>query len=143
MVQHLRFPLCPAQTPDKEGCQVFAEIMLTLLLLSSVCAVGLAIVAMEYMENITAREASFMKYGVCIQIWSFMVLCLLRLQYQSYDVFLDLMPVLTLIGAGVFMLGAISVVKAMVKARTVFAALAFGIQVCVVSFLVITTCMVP
>ena len=122
---------------------MIAEIMLTLLLLSSVCAVGLAIVAMEYMENITAREASFMKYGVCIQVWSFMLLCVMRLHYPHSDVLLDLMPVLALIGAGVFMLGAISVVKAMAQARTVFAALAIGIQVCVVSFLIITTCMVP
>ena len=54
-----------------------------------------------------------------------------------------MMPVFTLIGAGVFMLGAISVTKAMQRAKAVFALLAVGIQICVVTFLAITTYLVP
>ncbi|HYF51162.1 MAG TPA: hypothetical protein VEJ63_17235 [Planctomycetota bacterium] len=120
-----------------------AELMLTLLLISSVCAAGMAIVALEYMENVTARESSLMKYGVCIQIWSFMVLCVLHFEFPTQDFFIHLMPVFTLIGAGVFMLGAISVTKAMERAKAMFAALAAGIQVCVITFLAVTTYLVP
>src|SRR5689334_19112296 len=101
-----------------------AELMLTLLLISSVCAAGMAIVALEYMENVTAREASLMKYGICMQIWSFMILCVLHFEFPSQEMIMNLMPVMTLAGAGVFMLGAISVTKAMEKAKAIFAALA-------------------
>jgi hypothetical protein len=120
-----------------------AELMLTLLLVSSVCAAGMAIVALEYMENVTAREASLMKYGICMQIWSFMILCVLHFEFPSQEMFMNLMPVMTLAGAGIFMLGAISVTKAMEKAKAVFAALAAGIQVCVVTFLGVTSYLVP
>ena len=120
-----------------------AELMLTLLLVSSVCAAGMAIVALEYMENVTAREASLMKYGICIQIWSFMILCVLHFEFPSQEMFMNLMPVMTLVGAGIFMLGAISVTKAMAKAKAVFAALAVGIQGCVITFLGVTSYLVP
>jgi len=117
--------------------------MLTLLLISSVCAAGMAIVALEYMENVTAREASLMKYGICIQIWSFMILCLFHFEFPAQELFIQMMPVFTLIGGGIFMLGAISVTKAMQRAKAVFAALAAGIQVCVITFLAVTTYLVP
>ena len=120
-----------------------AEVLLTLLLISSVCAAGLAIVALEYLENVTARESSLMKYGICIQIWSFMVLCVLHFEFQNDDIFLHLMPMFTLIGAGIFMLGAISVAKSMPRAKATFAVLAAGIQACVVTFLGITAYLVP
>jgi hypothetical protein len=122
--------------------RVFPEILLTLLLISSICAVGLGIVAMEYMEDVQAREAAYMKYGVCIQIWGFLALCLLHFQYGG-DIFLHLMPMFALMGAGVFMLGAVSVLKAMPKARVAFGVLVCGIQLCVVTFLAITACLVP
>jgi hypothetical protein len=54
----------------------------------------MAIVAIEYMEHIAARESVFMKYGVCIQMFGFVALCLLRLQYQNIDLLLDFMPML-------------------------------------------------
>jgi len=116
--------------------------MLTLLLISSVCAVGLGIVAMEYLEDVEAREASFMKYGVCVQVWGFLALCLMYFEY-SMEVFLHLMPMFALIGAGIFMLGAVSVLRAMPKAKITFGVLAVGIQACVVSFLAITTSLLP
>jgi hypothetical protein len=121
---------------------VFSELMLSLLLISSICAVGLGIVAMEYLEDVQAREAGYMKYGVCIQIWGFLALCFLHFQYGG-DIFLHLMPMFALIGAGIFMLGAVSVVKAMKRARMAFGVLAVGIQLCVVTFLAITACLVP
>ena len=118
------------------------EVMLTLLLISSICAVGLGIVAMEYMEDVHANEAPYMKYGVCVQIWGFLALCLLYFEY-GFEIYLHLMPMFALIGGGVFMLGALSVIKAMPRARWPFGILAVGIQICVITFLAITSCLVP
>ncbi len=120
-----------------------SDIMLSLLLFSSICGIGLAIIAVEYLDNVNAREASLMKYGVCIQIWGFMALCVLRIEYQQVDMLIFMMPMLGLVGAGIFMLGAISVAKAMAQSRLIFATLAFGIQMCVVAFLVISASLVP
>jgi len=111
--------------------------------MSSVSAPALAIIAMEHMEDLVVRDATFMKYGVYLQIAGFLTLCLLHLVWQSQEMFLAFVPACSLIGAGLFMLGVVSVVKAMHKARTAFVVLAIGVQSCVVCFLAITTCMVP
>lgn len=121
---------------------MISEVILALLLISSVCAVGLGIVAMEYLDGVEAREAAFMKYGVCVQVWGFLALCLCYFKYEN-EVFLHMMPMFALIGAGIFMLGAISVVRAMTQARWVFGILTVGIQACVVTFLAITTSLLP
>jgi hypothetical protein len=120
-----------------------SELLLSLLLISSVCAVGLAIVAIEYMEGLSVREAALMKYGVYLQLASSSILAGLHLEYRAEEMFLILMPVFALVGAGIFMLGAIAVAKAMQRARVIFGALAFGIQVCVVAFLTITSLLLP
>jgi hypothetical protein len=121
---------------------VVPELMLTLLLVSSVCAVGMGIVAMEYLDEVRAREASYMKYGVCVQIWGFMALFFLHFQYAQ-EIFVWLIPMFALAGGGIFMLGAISVLKAMPRARVAFACLTVGIQICVVTFLSMTTFLLP
>jgi hypothetical protein len=118
------------------------EQLLSCLFISSVSAPGLAIIAMDYMKDLVVRDAVFMKYGVYLQIACFLTLCLPHLVWQSQEIFLAFMPACFLIGAGLFMLGVVSVVKAMQKARAVFVILAIGIQSCVVSFLTITTCLV-
>ena len=119
---------------------MIADLMLSILLISSICAVGLATVAMEYLENVEAREAHYMKYGVCIQVWASMALCVLHYVFAD-DILLMFMPISALIGAGIFMLGALSVTKAMKRAKAIFAVLAIGIQLCVVTFLAITACL--
>jgi hypothetical protein len=116
--------------------------MLTLLLVSSICAVGMGIVAMEYLDEVHAREASYMKYGVCVQIWGFMALFFLHFQYAN-ELFIDFIPMLALLGGGIFMLGAISVIKAMPRARVAFGFLTVGIQICVITFLSMTTFLLP
>lgn len=118
------------------------ELLLTMLLISSVCAVGMGIVAMEYLDDVHAREAAYMKYGVCVQIWGFMALFFLHFQYAQ-EIFIDLIPMTALSGAGIFLLGALSVLKAMPRARIAFGCLAVGIQVCVVTFLSVTTFLLP
>lgn len=116
--------------------------MLTVLLVSSICAVGMGIVAMEYLDDVQAREAAYMKYGVCVQIWGFMGLFFLYFQYAQ-EIFLQLIPMFALAGAGLFMLGAMSVLKAMPRAKVAFGVLSVGIQACVVTFLSITTFLLP
>jgi|GEM_PF-4819617 len=116
------------------------ELMLCLLLLCSFCGVGLGVVAVEYLDDVQAREAVYMKYGICVQIWGFILLCLLYMGYGN-DLFVALMPMLALGGAGLFMLGVVAVMRQMPKAGAVFCVLSAGVQVCVVTFLVLSASM--
>jgi hypothetical protein len=129
---------------EKEGLQaMYGDAMLALLLISSGCAVGLAIIAMEYMDEVVASEAGLMKYGVIVQIWATMALCIIRFEFPGSEFFLHLMPILALLGFGIFMLGALSVFKAMARARYLFLVLASGVQLCVLAFITCTAMMLP
>ena len=122
---------------------MYAELLLAFLLVSSLCAVGLAIVAVEYIQNLKVREAVLMKYGVVFQIGAFVVLGVLRLGYTIPDTVLNFIPVFTLLGAGIFMLGALNVAKVLGHARLIFTALSLALQLCVVGFLTVTACLIP
>ena len=110
-----------------------AELLMLSLVFGSVCGLGMGIIATVCLDGLDVKEAEYMKYGVCIQIWGFLFLCLLHIGFGE-DIFLLMMPMFTLLGAGIFMLGAISVIKAMKYARVSFAIMSVGIQACVVLF---------
>ncbi|HEY3321874.1 MAG TPA: hypothetical protein VGP72_15505 [Planctomycetota bacterium] len=119
---------------------MYADMMLTLLLLSSMCAVGMGVVATQYLDDVEVPEAAYMKYGVCIQIWGFIALALAYLISKN-DVYLHFLITMTLAGAAIYCLGALTVVKAMRRARVAFASLALAIEACLVVFAIATTFM--
>lgn len=122
---------------------MFADLLLSLLFIAGACTAALAVVTLEYLPNRRAHAANLMKHGVFFQIACLVVLGLLRLQWRELDMLLNFIPVLALAGAGMFMLGALNVAKLMTQARTAFTLLSIVLQLCIVAFFTITSCLIP
>lgn len=119
-------------------------ILLTALLVSSILAVGLGIVVMEYFDGVEVPpDAPLMKYGLCVQVWGFIISFFIYSKL-GHEIIVPMTVMTSLMGAGLFVLGSISVARVLSPHRKVaFWFLTLGIQFCVCTFFLLTTTMVP
>ncbi|HEY3323684.1 MAG TPA: hypothetical protein VGP72_24735 [Planctomycetota bacterium] len=117
---------------------MLADTTITLLFFSSLGAVRMGALATQYLEHFKVPDGVFMKYGVYIQICGLMALGLLYLVSHD-ELCLHFLTTLTLAGTAVYTMGALTVFKAMPKARVAFGALALGIQASIVLFAAAST----